>query len=118
MTSVTRFLTDELRLVVNQEKSQVVASEEFEFLGFAFRKSRATINVASKSVQRFKRRIREITGRGRGISMERRLSELRSYLHGWMGYYGLASQLKLFASEASPGSGLVFGVQVEQSASA
>ncbi len=46
MASVTRFLTDELRLVVNQEKSQVVASEEFEFLGFAFRKSRATINVA------------------------------------------------------------------------
>ncbi len=68
----------------------------FEFLGFAFRKSRATINVAPKSIQRFKHRIREITGRSRGISMDRRLSELRSYLRGWMGYYGLASQLKLF----------------------
>ena len=53
MASVTRFLTDKLRLVVNQEKSRVVASEEFEFLGFAFRKSRATINVSAKSVQRF-----------------------------------------------------------------
>ena len=94
--SVTRFLTDKLHLVVNQEKSRVVASEEFEFLGFAFRKSRATINVALKSVQRFKHRIREITGRSRGISMERRLSELRSYVRGWMGYFGLASQLKLF----------------------
>lgn len=96
MASVTRYLTDTLRLVVNQEKSQVVASEEFEFLGFAFRKSRATINVSSKSVQRFKHRIREITGRSRGISMEHRLSLLRSYVRGWMGYYGLASQLKLF----------------------
>ena len=97
MASVTRFLTDKLRLVVNQEKSRVVvASEEFEFLGFAFRKSRATINVSTKSIQRFKHRIREITGRSRGISMERRLSELRSYVRGWMGYYGLASQLKLF----------------------
>ena len=96
MTSVTRYLTDTLRLVVNQEKSRVVASKEFEFLGFAFHKSRATINVSSKSVQRFKHRIREITGRSRGISMEHRLSLLRSYVRGWMGYYGLASQLKLF----------------------
>ena len=96
MASVTRFLTDTLRLVVNQEKSRVVASEEFEFLGFAFRKSRATINVSAKSIQRFKHRIREITGRSRGISMEHRLSLLRSYVRGWMGYYGLASQLKLF----------------------
>lgn len=29
--------------------------------------------------------------------MERRLSELQSYLRGWMGYFGLANQLKLFA---------------------
>ena len=28
--------------------------------------------------------------------MEHRLSLLRSYVRGWMGYYGLASQLKLF----------------------
>jgi RNA-directed DNA polymerase len=82
--------------VVNQEKSQVVASEEFEFLGFAFRKSRATINVSDKSLKRFKHRIREITGRSRGISMEQRLNELRRYVRGWMGYFGLASQLKLF----------------------
>ena len=96
MASVSRYLTDELRLVVNREKSRVVASEEFEFLGFAFVKSRATINVVAKSIRKFKQRVREITGRSRGISMERRLAELQRYVRGWMDYFGLASQLKLF----------------------
>ena len=36
MTSVSRYLTGTLRLVVNQEKSRVVASGGFEFLAFAF----------------------------------------------------------------------------------
>jgi RNA-directed DNA polymerase len=96
MTSASRYLTGVLRLVVNQEKSRVVTNAEFEILGFAFVKSRATVNVAPKSVRKFKHRIREITGRSRGISMERRLTELRRYVRGWMGYFGLASQLKLF----------------------
>jgi len=97
MTSVSRYLTNTLRLVVNQEKSRVVTSDEFEYLGFVFVKSRSTINVSPKSVRKFKHRIVQITGRSRGISMARRLSELRRYVRGWMGYFGLASQLKLFA---------------------
>ncbi|MCA8995676.1 MAG: hypothetical protein KDA80_01780, partial [Planctomycetaceae bacterium] len=52
--------------------------------------------MAAKSLQEFKHRIRELTGRSRGISMERRLSELRNDVRGWMGYFALASQLKLF----------------------
>lgn len=96
MRSVGRYVAKQLRLVVNEEKSRVVASTEFEFLGFSFPKSRATINVALKSIRRLKQRIREITGRSRGISMERRLGELRPYVRGWMGYFGIASQLKLF----------------------
>jgi RNA-directed DNA polymerase len=96
MASVSGYLTNTLRLVVNREKSRIVSSDEFEYLGFLFVKSRSTINVTSKAIRKFKRRIVEITGRSRGISMERRLGELRRYVRGWMGYFGLASQLKLF----------------------
>jgi RNA-directed DNA polymerase len=97
MASITRYLTQTLRLVVNREKSQVRVIDEFEYLGFIFVGIRATINVSGKSLKKFKDRIRKITGRSRGISMDRRLSELRSYVRGWMGYFGVASQLKLFA---------------------
>lgn len=94
--SVIRYLTRQLRLVVNQEKSRIVPSDGVEFLGFVFRGRRGTINVSAKSIQKFKRRIREVTGRSRGISMDRRMGELRTYLRGWLGYFGLAAQLKLF----------------------
>jgi RNA-directed DNA polymerase len=94
--SVQRFLTTQLRLVVNELKSRVVPWDELEFLGFTFRGRYVRIRVADKSIQRFRRRIRELTGRSWGVSMERRLSELRSYVRGWMGYYGLAMELKLF----------------------
>ena len=97
-SSITRYLTNHLRLVVNLEKSRIVPSSEVEYLGFVFRSSRATINVSDKSIIRFKQRIREITGRSRGIAMDRRLGELQRFVRGWMGYFGLASQLKLFAS--------------------
>lgn len=97
LSSISRYLTQTLRLVVNQEKSRVVRSGEFEYLGFTFVKSRAAINVSPKALKKFKHRVVKITGRSRGISMERRLGELRSYVRGWMGYFGVASQLKLFA---------------------
>ena len=96
--SIHRYLIRKLHLVVNLEKSRIVPTAELEYLGFKFVGLRATINVTSKSIERFKHRIREITGRSRGISMERRLGELRSFVRGWMGYFAIAAQLKLFAS--------------------
>jgi RNA-directed DNA polymerase len=94
--SVQRFLTERLRLVVNEAKSKVVPWQELEFLGFCVRGRYFRIRLTDKSLQRFKRRIRELTGRSWGVSMERRLSELRSYLRGWAGYFCLAMELTLF----------------------
>jgi group II intron reverse transcriptase/maturase len=93
---VNRYLTTVLRLVVNLEKSRIVAVDGVEFLGFSFQGPRGTIHVSEKNVQRFKRRIRELTGRSRGISMPQRFAELRRHAQGWMGYFALAAHMRLF----------------------
>ncbi|PYT27918.1 MAG: hypothetical protein DMG57_16775 [Acidobacteria bacterium] len=44
--------------------------------------------IAPKAVDRFKERIRELTSRTGGVSMERMAEELSRYLRGWIGYFG------------------------------
>ena len=94
--SVQRFLTQRLKLVVNEQKSSVRAARGCEYLGFTFVGKRVTIKVASKKLKAFKRRVKQLTGRSRGISMQRRLTDLSSYLRGWIGYFGLARQFDEF----------------------
>ena len=95
--SVQRFLTQRLKLVVNEQKSSVRLSSGCEYLGFTFVGKRVTIKVTPKKLKAFKRRIKELTGRSRGISMQRRLTDLNRYVRGWIGYFGLARQFDDFA---------------------
>lgn len=97
-SSVQRFLTQHLKLVVNEQKSSVRLASDCEYLGFAFVGKRVTIKVAPKKLKAFKRRVRKLTGRSRGISMRRRLTDLNRYLRGWIGYFGLARQFDDFAN--------------------
>jgi len=94
--SVQQYLMRTLKLVVNQTKSRVTPAEGCEYLGFMFVGRRATIKVASKKLNAFKRRVRKLTGRSRGISMQRRLTDLNRYVRGWIGYFGLAKQVEDF----------------------
>ena len=94
--SVQRYLKATLKLVVNTDKSVTGPAEDCEYLGFKFVGQRVTIKVAPKKLKTFKRRIGELTGRSRGISMNRRLTELRRYMRGWIGDFGLAQQVEDF----------------------
>ena len=44
--------------------------------------------IAPKALDRFKERIREITCRTKGVSIESTIKELARYLVGWRGYFG------------------------------
>jgi RNA-directed DNA polymerase len=87
--SITDFITGRLKLKVNEQKSAVARSAERKFLGFSFTNAREPKRrIAPKAVVRFKQKVRELTGRTRGISLERMTKELASYLRGWQGYFG------------------------------
>ena len=89
MASVTRFLSEKLKLTVNQQKSAVARPWERKFLGFSFTNRREPKRrIAPKAVGRFKERIRELTSRTRGVSIERMAREVTQYLRGWIGYFG------------------------------
>src|SRR5207248_6154851 len=89
MTNVTRFLTRRLKLKVNEAKSAVARPVERKFLGFSFSKNKEPRRrIAPKALLRCKQKIRELTRRTRGISLEQMLKELTAYLRGWKSYFG------------------------------
>jgi len=89
MASISAFITTKLKLKVNQQKSAVARPWERKFLGFSFTREREPRRrIAPKAVLRFKERVRELTSRTRGVSIERMAEELSQYLKGWLGYFG------------------------------
>ena len=89
MEGLKRFLTTKLKLKVNELKSAVARPWERKFLGFSFTSQLVPKRrIAPKAVGRFKERVRELTSRTRGVSIERMAEELTRYLRGWLGYFG------------------------------
>jgi RNA-directed DNA polymerase len=89
MASITRYVTRKLKLKVNESKSAVGRPQERKFLGFSFTwDEQPRRRIAPEAVIRLKRRVREITSKGRGQSMDRVAEELACYLRGWRGYFG------------------------------
>jgi RNA-directed DNA polymerase len=89
MESITQFITQELKLKVNETKSAVARPQERKFLGFSFTAGPEVKRViAPKALDRFKQRIREITGRAKGVSMKTTMEELAPYMRGWRSYFG------------------------------
>jgi len=89
MESITRFITQKLKLKVNEAKSAVARPQERKFLGFSFSVGPEVKRViAPKALDRFKRRIREITRRAKGVSMKTTMEELVPYMRGWRSYFG------------------------------
>lgn len=89
--SITRFISRKLKLKVNETKSSVIQPGYSKYLGFGFTHHKAApkIRIHTKSLKRFRRRVREITKRTRGRSISSIIWELNEYLRGWWAYFSL-----------------------------
>lgn len=89
ITSLTRFITQKLKLKVNETKSAVARPQQRKFLGFSFSDGPVVQRIiALKALERFKQRIREITRRAKGVSLKTTMAELAAYLRSWRSYFG------------------------------
>jgi RNA-directed DNA polymerase len=98
MASVCRFLTTQLRLKVNESKSAVARPAERKFLGFSISNDGSERRIAPKALERFKTRVRELTSRTRGVSVDQLIKPLARYLIGWRGYFGFCQTPRVLSN--------------------
>jgi len=95
-----RRLYARLRLHVNESKSAIDRAWNRKLLGYSFWVAPGRVvkrRVAGNALAAMKERVRLITRRSRGRSMDQVAKELRSYLVGWKGYFQLADTPGIFA---------------------
>ena len=89
-----------LKLKINQEKSAVARPWERKFLGYTLWVAPGKVikrKVAPQALKKFKSRVRELTSRTCGKSMEQVVERLDRYLVGWKNYFQLADTPKVFS---------------------
>ena len=90
MASISRFITQCLKLQVNWRKSAVDRPWNRSFLGFSFTggKRPQRRKIAPQALARFKERVKALTRRNQGRSLTHVIRTLSAYLRGWRGYFG------------------------------
>jgi len=94
-----RGLYGALHLRVNEAKSAVARPWDRKFLGYSFwvaKDGTIKLRIADKALATLKERVREITGRSRGRSLQSVIAELRRYLVGWKAYFRLTELRGVF----------------------
>lgn len=93
--SISTFITNKLKLKVNEQKSVVCEVNKTVLLGHTILKD-GNLIIAKENVERFKTSIRQITKRNRGISFEQLITELNPKLRGWFEYFKHTKSTSLF----------------------
>lgn len=89
MQSVSRYVVRKLKLAVNEAKSSVSRPWKVRYLGFRITRmfGQTLIVLHEKSLRRFRKKVRALTARDRGRSVESLVRELNGYIRGWWAYF-------------------------------
>ena len=85
MESISKFIENKLKLMVNREKSKVALSKYVKFLGMTI--IAGTIALSAVSMKRAMAKVKELTPRGSHLKLERTIEQINSWYMGWSGYY-------------------------------
>ncbi len=98
MDSVKTFLDKKLKLKVNPKKSKVDRATRVKFLGFSFfkRHGEVLLRVATRSLERFRDKLRRLTKRTRSGQLEDVIQAINQYTIGWIGYFRQANTPSVF----------------------
>ena len=90
METITRFIEKKLGLKVNATKSKVARPTEIKYLGYGFYYTKSGIIKPKphlKSIQKFKRKLKQLTNRSVSISLSDRIKQLNYVIRGWINYF-------------------------------
>lgn len=93
LDGITDVVEGRLKLKVNREKSSVSTASVAGLLGFAFYFApggKVGLRVHPKAYKRLKMRLKQLTRRNWGVSMEHRITKLNRYIAGWCAYFAIA----------------------------
>ena len=91
LAGITAWIEKHLRLQVNEAKSGAGRPWERKFPGFRLNRQ-GQLEAAPESVERFKRKVREIWCGNRSVTSRQLRDEWRRYVRGCWGYYRLAER--------------------------
>jgi group II intron reverse transcriptase/maturase len=93
--STCRFIEKRMRLKVNSAKSAVARPSERHFLGFRLEedieRGIVEIRLSERSKERIMARIKELTPRNWGNTLEACIGLVNTYLIGWYGYFRICT---------------------------
>lgn len=102
MESITKFIEKKLGLKVNVEKSKIARPNQIKYLGYGFylKNEMWKPKPHLKSIQKFKRKLKQLTKRSWSISLNKRIIKLNQVIRGWINYFRIAD-MKTYMSNIS-----------------